>query len=113
MGLSKTFNKVWQDGLIYELKRLGISWKYHRFLNDIHQRVVLNGQSLNWSKIKAGFLQDSILGLLFFLVYITDLPGSWNTSAKFFADDTLLFSVVHDSMSSSVLLNDDLLNISQ
>ena len=113
MGLSKTFNKVWQDGLIYELKRLGISWKYHRFLNYIHQRVVLNGQSLNWSKIKAGFPQDSILGPLFFLVYITDLPGSWNTSAKFFADDTLLFSVVHDSMSSSVLLNDDLLNIFQ
>ena len=35
------------------------------------------------------------------------------TNAKFFADDTSLFSVVHASMLSSVLLNNDLLKISQ
>ena len=57
---------------------------------------------LNWSKIKAGDLQDLILGPLLFLVYIKNLPEGLTTNAKRFADDTSLFSVAHDSMSSSL-----------
>ena len=91
-------------------------WKILRvntsFLNDRHQRVVLNGQCSNWSKIKAGVPQGSILGPLLFLVYINDLPEGLTTNAKLFADDTSLFSVVHDSTLSSVSLNNDLLKIS-
>ena len=34
------------------------------FLNSRYQRVVLNGQTSNWSKIKAGVPQGSILGPL-------------------------------------------------
>ena len=71
--------------------------------------MALNGQSSKWSHIKAGVPQGSILGLLLFLVYINDLPEGLTTSAKRFADDTSLFSVVHDSAASSASLNDDLL----
>ena len=109
---------------MYKLKRLGIYGKYygliHSFLNDRHQRVVLNGQCSNWSKIKAGVSQGSILEPLFFLVYINDLPEGLTTNAKLFADDTSLFagdtslfSVVHNSTSLPVSLNNDLLKISQ
>ena len=70
LDLSKAFDKVWHDGLMYKLKCLGICGKYygliHSFLNDRHQRVVLNGQCSNWSKIKAGVPQGSILGLYYF-----------------------------------------------
>ena len=63
--------------VMYKLKLLGICGKYYRlihsFLNDRHQRVVLNGQRSNWSKIIAGIPQGSILGPLFFLVYINNL----------------------------------------
>ena len=109
---------------MYKLKRLGICGKYygltHSFLNDRHQRVVLNGQCSNWSKIKVGVSQGSILEPLFFLVYINDLPEGLTTNAKLFADDTSLFagdtslfSVVHNSTSLPVSLNNDLLKISQ
>ena len=115
--MSKAFDKVWHDGLMYKLKRLGICGKYygliHLFLNDRHQRVVLNGQCSNWSKIKAGVPQSSILGPLLFLVYINDLPEDLTANAKLFADDTSLFSVVHDSTLSSISLNNDLLKFFQ
>ena len=92
-------------------------WKILRvntfILNDRHQRVVLNGQCSKWSKIKAALPQGSILGPLFFLVYINDLPERLTTNAKLFADKTSLFSVVHNSTLSSVSLNNDLLKISQ
>ena len=85
----------------------------HSFLSDRHQRVVLNGQSSKWSHIKAEVPQGSILRPLLFLVYINDLPEGLTTSAKLFADDTSLFSVVHDSAASTAFLNDDLLKISR
>ena len=68
--------------------------------------MVLNGQSSKWSHIKAGVPQGSILGPLLFLVYINNLPEGLTSSAKLFADDMSLFSVVHDSAASSGFLNE-------
>ena len=113
---TKAFDKIWHDGLMYKLKRLGICGKYyeliHSFLNDRHQRVVLNGQCSNWSNIKADVPQGSILGPLLLLAYVNDLPEGLTTNAKLVADDTSLFSAADDSTLSSVSLNNDLLKIS-
>ena len=99
---------------MYKLKSSGTCGNYYRllhsFLSDRHQRVVLNGQSSNWSQIEAGVPQGSILVPLLFLVYINDLPELRTASV---ADDTSLFSVVNDSAASSASLNDDLLKISR
>ena len=117
VDLSKGFDRVWHDGLMYKLKNLGICGSFcrliHSFLSDRRQRVVLSGQSSTWSHVKAGVPQGSILGLLLFLVYINDLPEGLTTSAKLCADDTSLFSVVHDSAPSPASFNYDLLKISQ
>ena len=94
----------------YLWKLLGL---LHSFLSDRHQRVVLNSQSSNCSHIKTGVPQDSILRPLHFLVYFTDLLEGLTTSAKLFANDTSLFSVVYDSAVSSASLNDDLLKMSR
>ena len=66
------------------------------FLKDRKQRVALNGQNSSWANIEAGVPQGSILGTLLFLIYINDLPDNLSTNVKLFADDTSLFSVVHD-----------------
>ena len=55
--------------------------------------------------------QGSILGLLFFLIYINDLSDDLVSTIKLFADDTSLFSVVHDSNISGNELNNDLQKI--
>ena len=78
------------------------------FLKDRKQRVALNGQNSSWANIEAGVRQGSIVGPLLFLIYINDLPDNLSTNVKLFADDTSLFSVVHDSTTSSCDLNYDL-----
>ena len=39
-----------------------------------------------------------ILGLLLFLKYINDLSDGVSSNTKLLADDTSLFSVIHDSV---------------
>ena len=117
LDLSKAFDKVWHYGLLYKLRRMGICGEYlgliDSFLSDRFQRVLLNGQTSKWSQIKAGVPQGSVLGPLLFLVYINDLPEGLTSNVKLFADDTSIFSVVRDSSSSSLSLNEDLSKISQ
>ena len=105
LDMSKAFDRVWHEGLLFKLKRLGLSGKFYglinSFLSNRRQRVILNGQSSKWSPIKAGVPQGSILGPLFFLVYINDLPKGLLCNAKLFADDTSIFSVVKDHLNST------------
>ena len=79
-----------------------------RFLSHRFQRVTLNGHSLTWLPVAAGVLQGSILGSLLYLIYINDLSNNLSSTAKPFADDTSLFSVVNDVNLSEFHLNSDL-----
>ena len=58
--------------------------------------------------VNAGFLQGSILGPLLFQFYINDLSNGLKSNPKLFADDTSLFSAIHDVNSSQIDLNEDL-----
>ena len=78
------------------------------FLSSRKQRVRLNGKTSSWINVHAGVPQGSILGPLLFLIYINDLSDNLTSNAKLFADDTSLFSVVHDVNTSVKELNDDL-----
>ena len=83
------------------------------YLSDRFQRVLLNGQTSSWRPVLAGVLQGSILGPLFFLIYINDLPNKLKSNAKLFADDTSLFTIVKDKSESANILNNDLSEISK
>ena len=72
------------------------------FLTNRLQRVVLNGQTSNWKEILAGVPQGSILGPLFFLIFINDVPEGIQSNIKIFADDTSIFSVMKNSITASV-----------
>ena len=56
--ISKAFDRVWHNGLIYKTKSLGISDSplklIENSLSNRHQRVVLNGQSSSWVEVSAG-----------------------------------------------------------
>ena len=67
---------------------------------------MLNGHNSPWANVHAGAPQGSILGPLLFLIYINDLSDNLTSNAKLFADDTSLFSVVHDVNTSAKELNE-------
>ena len=115
LHISKASDKVWHKGLIYKLKQNGISGKLLNliidFLSNRKQRVVLNGKYSSWTNIEARVAQGSILRPLFFLIYINDLSDNLITNPKLFADDTSLFSIVHDPNATANDLNNDLAKI--
>ena len=81
------------------------------FLPNRKHRVELNGKYSSWANIEAGVPEGSILGPLFFLIYINDLSDNLITNPKLFADDTSLFSIVHDPNATANDLNNDLAKI--
>ena len=64
LDISKAFDKVWHEGVLYKLKCNGISGNLLEFikhyLQNRHQRVVLNGTKSDWKKIYAGVPQGSV-----------------------------------------------------
>jgi ribonuclease P/MRP protein subunit RPP40 len=58
------------------------------------QRVVLNGNESNWTRLNAGVPQGSVLGPLLFLIYINDLTDNISSDMRLFADDSSLFTCV-------------------
>ena len=62
--------------------------------------MFLNGLTLELREIISGVPQGSMLGPPLFLIYIYDLPGDISSLCKIFADDTSLFSKVHNTKKS-------------
>ena len=107
---------MWHDGIIFKLTQNVISGNLlnllHDFLNERKQRVILNAQFSSWRNVSPGVPQVSILDPSLFVIYINDLTEGLSTNAKLFADDTSLFSVIHDIQTSANNLKKDLKRIS-
>ena len=71
------------------------------FLSNKYQSVV---QCLHIAEVLARVPQGSILGPLFFFMYISDLSYGLSSTTKHFAD-AFLFSAVHDLQSTNKLNN--------
>ena len=56
------------------------------------------------------FHKVPLLGLLF-LIYVNDLPNGLKSECKLFADNTSLFSIIHDISTSARDTNNDLLTL--
>ena len=112
LDISKAFDKVWHEGLLFKLQRNGIDGNLYEllksFLSGRKQRVILNGCESKWESLFAGVPQGSVLGPLLFLIYINDLTDSVISNMRLFADDSSLFAIVKDVNITQQMLSDDL-----
>ena len=114
MDLSKAFDTIDHNILIYKLKRYGIrgitlAW-FQDYLFDRKQYVSFQSFNSPISNIKCGVPQGSMLGPLLFLIYVNDIIRS-SSLLRFiiFADDTNIlyshkkFDILIDSLNSELL----------
>ena len=77
LDISKAFDKGWHDGLIFKMRRNGVSGQllklFLNYFNNRKQRVILNGFPADYSTIEPGVPQGSALSPLLFLIYINNL----------------------------------------
>ena len=113
MDISRAFDRVWHEGLIFKLRQIGIEGSaikiIQSFLENREQRVAIDGFSSDWGQISAGVPQGSILGPLLFLIYINDITEIVSSDIRLFADDTFIFRIADQQ--STQLLNSDLESI--
>ena len=92
--ISKAFDKVWHNGLIYKLINLNVPSYMLRyiidFLKDRKFRVSIGDEMSELCNILCSVPQGSVLGPLLFLVYINDIPladSKHISYSSLFADD--------------------------
>ena len=97
IDLSKAFDTINHAILFKKLENYGIKGKnfswFRSYLTNKKQYIqITNASKIDLRNTTCGVLQDSILGPLFFLVYVNDLPSSVKMlNPIMFADDTNLF----------------------
>ena len=113
LNLSKYFDTINHDILYLNFERYGIrgvalEWIKSYFKNRT-QFVQYNNVFSVEKEIRCGVPQGSILGPLFFILYINDLPGVLHlTESLLFADDTSIFYSHNDPDELARVINEEL-----
>ena len=112
LDISKAFDRVWHQGLLFKLKAAGISGKlfeiFKDYLSNRYKSVVVKGEKSDLKSIPAGVPQGSVLGPLLFLIYINDIVNEIESTNKLFHDDTNLSLAINDPDNRAEILTSDL-----
>jgi hypothetical protein len=111
LDIAKAFDRVPHQRLFLKFKAIGLSgcllnWCCD-FVTNRKQKVVMDSYSGSWHDIISGVPHGSVLGPLFFIIYINDLLTSISIPCKGYADDTKIISV-NDSINQHILLQENL-----
>lgn len=93
LDLKKAFDTVDHEILLTKMNQYGIQGKsldwFKSYLTNRTQRCSVNGCLSDFTTLKCGVPQGTILGPLLFLIYINDLPNCLSFSVpRMYADDT-------------------------
>ena len=112
LDFSKAFDKVPHHRLLHKLEFYGIRGSLHSwissFLGKRFQQVLLEGATSASAPVQSGVPQGSVLGPLLLLLFINDLPEyiSPGSTARFFADDCILYRAIETESDAHELQHD-------
>lgn len=115
--ISKAFDRVWHKGLTFKLNQNGINGNLLKwiesYLNGRSQKTFVGTSSSKTRTLNAGVPQGSVLGPLFFLVFVNDIVNKLLSTTRLFADDTSIACTAPNLTDLEGILNHDLNFISQ
>ena len=114
LDYAKAFDKVDHQILLKKLHCYGIRGKLlawiTSYLSNREQTVVINGKASRPAKVISGVPQGTVLGPIFFILYLNDINSCIKHSiASSFADDTRLKRTIN-KVEDTKLLQEDLNN---
>ena len=116
LDIRKAFDSVNHQILITKLYNLGIRGVplqlLESFLSNRTQSVTINNSTSSSKSTICGVPQGSVLGPLFFLCYINDLPSMSSFQTTLFADDSCLIMSSPDAEMLQHRVNKELEKIS-
>lgn len=114
LDFEKAFDRVSHRKLLIKFKAILkndslLAW-IEAYLSCRYQCVTVGGTNSPSAPVQSGIPQGSVLGPLFFLVFINDIVRDIPVKIRLFADDCVLYQEVNDP-SDQLLLNDSLSKI--
>ena len=111
LDFSKAFEAVPHNEPLQKLWAIGITgslWHwFQNYLTNRYHYVCIDGESSQLLPVLSGVPQGSILGPMFFLVYINDLPNTISHATPYLlADDTKLLKSISIHNDSLILQHD-------
>ena len=101
MDMFVAFNKIWHERLIFKHKSMGFSDTLLDLIEIFLENRFISGQTSEWLPVETSVPKGSILGCLFFLIYINDLSVDIIPTITLLANDTSLFSIIYDAKTTA------------
>lgn len=100
LDVSKAFDRVWHQGLVYKLLEAGVHpglvQLIASYLRGRYFCIKLDGERSSERPLEAGVPQGSLLSPLLYNIYTSDIPRTEGTTLALFADDTAICATSRD-----------------
>lgn len=110
LDFAKAFDKVSHPRLLHKLRHYGIKGKHNQwitaFLESRTQAVVLENKYSDKVDVTSGVPQGSVLGPVFFLIYINDITDNMQSTIRLFADDCTIYRPINNKNDQQILQSD-------